>query len=516
MATAAAATSSMLDLFKLLGVIKVAEAAPTATVLLAIPLYELWRTHGFAWASAQLTQLLATPDKGPATPQETAQPAPVHAARIVCQKVMDSKSAHSPPTRIDAILHYVATLPTNRAVMYNGTEFVPSMKEEVLVSQDQDVYFRVLTLDEDIRSGIQNIRFELGTYKGDMATIQRFIESCQQNMERRMRNKLGGNLYFFDQVVERNKGSHRDPLPKDYLVFRKNKFMTTRTFNNVFFEQRPTFHGRFKFFLHNKEWYDAKGIPHSFGVMMHGSPGCGKTSTVKAMANESRRHIINVHLSDIKTNTQLKHLFYSDELYVLDTDGRMEAVNLPVSERLYVIEDIDAMNSVVLKRAAAQSDALPPPAGGLVAGGGASGAPTGSYTDFLTSGDLNSGHRQGRQGGAEQIVDPLDLSTLLNVLDGTLETPGRMLAITTNHPERLDPALVRPGRIDMMLELRKANRQIIVEMLNSFYEGKLTSYTVDDFGTHPALDYKWTPAEVNQILFQNMVDPEAAVAVLVN
>lgn len=43
--------------------------------------------------------------------------------------------------------------------------------------------------------------------------------------------------------------------------------------------------------------------------------------------------------------------------------------------------------------------------------------------------------------------DPLTLSHLLNILDGLLETPGRILIITSNHPEKLDEALVRPGTI---------------------------------------------------------------------
>lgn len=42
---------------------------------------------------------------------------------------------------------------------------------------------------------------------------------------------------------------------------------------------------------------------------------------------------------------------------------------------------------------------------------------------------------------------------LLNVLDGVVETPGRIVIMTTNHPETLDPALIRPGRIDKRINL---------------------------------------------------------------
>merc|ERR1711862_960630 len=53
--------------------------------------------------------------------------------------------------------------------------------------------------------------------------------------------------------------------------------------------------------------------------------------------------------------------------------------------------------------------------------------------------------------------DKLNLSGLLNVLDGVVDTPDRILIMTTNHPEQLDPALIRPGRIDKKILLGYMN-----------------------------------------------------------
>jgi hypothetical protein len=49
--------------------------------------------------------------------------------------------------------------------------------------------------------------------------------------------------------------------------------------------------------------------------------------------------------------------------------------------------------------------------------------------------------------------DKLDLAGLLNVLDGVVDCPGRLLVLTTNHPEKMDRALIRPGRVDKMIHL---------------------------------------------------------------
>ena len=105
----------------------------------------------------------------------------------------------------------------------------------------------------------------------------------------------------------------------------------------------------------------------------------------------------------------------------------------------------------------------------------------------------------------EDEQEPIDLAFLLNLLDGTLEAPGRIIAISSNHPERIDRALIRPGRIDMIVELKKCNVVIIKEMVNSFYD------RVFDDWTTPELNYKWSPAEVNQILFRNFKTPEIAI-----
>jgi AAA+ superfamily predicted ATPase len=97
--------------------------------------------------------------------------------------------------------------------------------------------------------------------------------------------------------------------------------------------------------------------------------------------------------------------------------------------------------------------------------------------------------------------EPIDLAFILNLLDGTLESEGRILAISTNFPERIDTALIRPGRIDMIIEFKKCSNKMLKEMMESFYEIEIKEIDAAD---------KWTPAEVNQIFFRNFNDPEQA------
>jgi SpoVK/Ycf46/Vps4 family AAA+-type ATPase len=114
-------------------------------------------------------------------------------------------------------------------------------------------------------------------------------------------------------------------------------------------------------------------------------------------------------------------------------------------------------------------------------------------------------------GRKEEEKEVIDLSFLLNLLDGTLEANGRILIITTNFPERIDKALIRPGRIDLIVNFKKCSVPIIQEMVNAFYDR--TDLLVEN---NPILHEKWSPAEVNQILFRNFDTPEKALEELVS
>lgn len=80
--------------------------------------------------------------------------------------------------------------------------------------------------------------------------------------------------------------------------------------------------------------------------------------------------------------------------------------------------------------------------------------------------------REGKEG--------ISMSTILNCLDGLTSTEGRIVFMTTNHPEKLDPALVRPGRIDVHIELQNATEDQIKRLYRRFYP---TSKNYSDFAS---------------------------------
>merc|ERR1712061_134806 len=103
-------------------------------------------------------------------------------------------------------------------------------------------------------------------------------------------------------------------------------------------------------------------------------------------------------------------------------------------------------------------------------------------------------------------VQKLTLANLLEVLDGVMEMEGRMLVITTNYPEKLDKALIRPGRIDMKVNFGPMRGKGITDMFKHYFEMD-PPVTVH---VERLPERKWTPAEVTQVFLNNMHAPEKA------
>jgi hypothetical protein len=295
------------------------------------------------------------------------------------------------------------------------------------------------------------------------------------------------------------------------------------------------------------------------------------TSIIKAIANECNRHIININLAEIKTNTQLKNLFYKSTINC-KKDFDTLTYEIDVNEKLYVIEDIDCMSDLVLDRKGdiqgncnecllghheehcynvlkkycphcksinqdilACNDCKNNVRHCQVEGHCENHLLNNNNTndnirlcnfcstlkkankqdnnnnDFSPFNGSNNNNNNNNNKSNKKGDDIITLSSLLNILDGTLELPGRMIIITSNYPEKLDKALIRPGRIDLILELGKTTKNTIKEMYESFYS---TNLSLDIFNQLPEM--KWTPAEINCILFNNFDKPNDAIYDILN
>jgi hypothetical protein len=93
--------------------------------------------------------------------------------------------------------------------------------------------------------------------------------------------------------------------------------------------------------------------------------------------------------------------------------------------------------------------------------------------------------------------DALNLAGLLNILDGVVDTPGRIVIMTSNHPEKLDPALIRPGRINKKLYMGHLAVTEALGMVRHYFDC-VTADQVD------RLTKMWVPDTVSPATLESM------------
>lgn len=214
-----------------------------------------------------------------------------------------------------------------------------------------------------------------------------------------------------------------------------------------------------KDFLKSEKWYADRGIPFRRGYLLHGVPGSGKSSLIHAIAGQLMLDIYVVSLS----------ASWISDSTLTTLMGRVPA------RCILLLEDLDA----AFVRSSTRE-------------GGNEEKEKKEGADQQNNGSSNnngsSGMRSGRRGRDQMSdVNTLSLSGLLNALDGVAAAEGRLLFATTNHLDRLDPALSRPGRMDVWVEFKNASKWQAEALFRNFFpcvEDDLTDVEVD--GVPPA------------------------------
>lgn len=172
-------------------------------------------------------------------------------------------------------------------------------------------------------------------------------------------------------------------------------------------------------FRRSKRRYEQLGVPYHRGYLFYGPPGTGKTSLVSALAAHFGLSIYVINLGEFNDRSL------------------MSAVNRVPANSVLLFEDIDCMR------------------GGQSREGRDSGEAKDRTTTLTTK--------------ENAPANGVTLSGLLNLLDGFHAPNGVLFVMTTNHVDKLDPALLRPGRIDHKLFLGKASDGQKVELYRRFF-----------------------------------------------
>jgi mitochondrial chaperone BCS1 len=183
-----------------------------------------------------------------------------------------------------------------------------------------------------------------------------------------------------------------------------------RTFDSVILpaQEKQRLEKDIQQFFENESVYVSSGTPYRRGYMFFGLPGTGKTSLVAGLSSRFKRDVYMLQPSH------------------LGDSGLASAISEVPMHSIVVIEDVDCVAS--------------------------------------------SRQRKPVKKEGEKKDSGVTLSGLLNSLDGLKVPHGLLFFLTTNHMEKLDPALVRPGRVDFKMEFKHATKEQKEEYFKKFLD----------------------------------------------
>jgi len=379
--------------------------------------------------------------------------------KIIYRKKMNQlifeSSDRKPSIRYKAIMHQISrnysyddkpvrTLIENNYTKnsYMSDNYTESKKSNYRVVQeesfyiDKDIYGYVYNREETFtdsygKSSAEIIySIEISSLKLSLLKLQEWIETKLQIYETYIKTKCDKQLLVDAKWHIENKE----------VVVSYNEWQSNVSFENRFFTNKDKIVEKIDFFIKNPEWYKSRGIPWTMGFLLWGKPGCGKTGFIKALMNYTGRSALRINLSKNFDFDEIERIIYDDEI--------SDDLIIPQENRIIIFEDIDCMSDIIKDRNIEESE-----------------------EEIFEKKIKEKTMAHSLSSISKTKENNNNLSHLLNIIDGLHECPGRIIIMTTNKPEIIDPALIRSGRIDYKIEFTHATLKDVQDILN-FYWGK--------------------------------------------
>lgn len=249
-------------------------------------------------------------------------------------------------------------------------------------------------------------------------TLDMFISKL-----RKRQLKINAEKWGYNNSINRSGTGNFQPYNTD---------IKRRTFNDVFInsKDKDRLINTIDEFVNKRKWYVENNLPYHLGVLLYGPPGTGKSVIAQAIADHVNARLLVLNGDDIG--------------FIAESADLASYKPTENSYTVFLVEDVDC--------GFAMKDIIRPMKWNM-------------YDDDETEDE-------------DDKKRPAGLATILNCIDGFGAPENVIYVLTTNHIENLDPALIRPGRCDLKIEVGYVSEETFKQFLK-FHYGVDINYRVD-------------------------------------
>jgi ATP-dependent Zn protease len=276
--------------------------------------------------------------------------------------------------------------------------------------------------------------------------------------------------FIMDEYIKLNetkKNSNEIYVSKNKVLTSIGKISSKKTFDTLFYTQKQEVMNILEKFKMNSLYPSHVPMDNKLGILLYGPPGTGKTGTISAIANYLQRYLIVIDFTEITTIEEFESVFtpdnYKNAIFVFDEfDCVLDA--LVNNNNIQTTTKIDWPSMLL----AAEGD---------------------ERKQIIEMMKANSG--KSRQ---------INMAYLLQKLDGLQSAEDRIIIATTNNPDKINPALLRPGRFDLKLSLGYCTKDMYCQIIANYYknENDVVKRVLDA----NIQEFKYSPLEIINMCMQ--------------